>query len=98
MSSSSRNDTRVYKCCYTKHKTQKRKTWHDGLLYIHPNALTLYAAREGCGPKAIGGYVGGSILEAAMMRKSQRRKFWSAEGPGDDEFELEKYLVLAEEG
>jgi hypothetical protein len=33
-----------YECMYTKHKTQKRKVWHDGFLSLHvaSRKLVLY--------------------------------------------------------
>ena len=29
--------TTKYSCLFTKHKTQKRKTWHDGKLVVEPS-------------------------------------------------------------
>ena len=38
----------TFKVQYTKHITQKRKTWHDGLLVLKNSSAkaTLFAARE----------------------------------------------------
>ena len=31
-----------YECVYTKHLTQKRKTWHDGTVKVVGSKATLY--------------------------------------------------------
>ncbi|GMF49583.1 unnamed protein product [Phytophthora fragariaefolia] len=44
----------LYECMYTKHKTQKRKTWQDGFVALYASRrLVLYAEDEGKAGKAI---------------------------------------------
>ena len=38
-----------YECTYTKHKTQKRKVWHDGKLKVLPSRKALLYAVDGSG-------------------------------------------------
>ncbi|KAJ0398329.1 hypothetical protein ATCC90586_001785 [Pythium insidiosum] len=35
-----------YECMYTKHKTQKRKTWHDGFLALHASRRAVLHEEE----------------------------------------------------
>lgn len=38
---------RRFRCLYTKHKTQKRKRWHDGILSVNNNCLSLHSCEDG---------------------------------------------------
>ena len=44
----------MFECMYTKHKTQKRKTWQDGFVVLYASRkLVVYADDEGAAGKAI---------------------------------------------
>lgn len=44
----------LFECMYTKHKTQKRKIWHDGFVALHASRrIVLYEEDEGKAGKAI---------------------------------------------
>lgn len=72
--------TTSYACLYTKHKTQKRKVWHDGRLVVQSGVAVLYEAQPVVG--------GGTSLDACPVSSNALQN--------DQLLQGEHYLITVE--